>query len=89
MMILETRMNIVIYIYLFIYLERSIESYGGCKRGQAIWVSKIGHDEMAHQWATYATFSYQAGNRKTQKENGWFQTLRLLMFYPTSADDPT
>jgi hypothetical protein len=36
-----------------------------------------------------ATFSYQAGNRKTQKENGWFQTLRLLMFYPTSADDPT
>ena len=42
-----------IYIYLFIYLERSIESYGGCKRGQAIWVSKIGHDEMAHQWATY------------------------------------
>ena len=57
MMILETRMNIVIYIYihiyLFIYLERSIESYGGCKRGQATWVSKIGHDEMAHQWATY------------------------------------
>ena len=44
---------IYIYTYLFVYLERSIESYGGRKRGQAIWVSKIGHDEMAHQWATY------------------------------------
>ena len=83
------------YIYIYIHIFRKIDRiiwWVQARPGYlGIWVSKIGHDEMAHQWTTYfVPCNLQLpSNRKAQKENGWFQTHRLLMFYPTSADDPT